>query len=141
MAGEKISKIYCWQIKSDKLNVYVASSSKGAVRVGLSLKLEGDCIDYFKDIFPKQNIVKDEAKNRPLIKAVEAALNGKPLSKELRLDIRCSSFQYMVWNKITHIPLGQTRTYGQIASSVGKRGGARAIGQAMNRNPLPLIFP
>jgi O-6-methylguanine DNA methyltransferase len=45
------------------------------------------------------------------------------------------------WKAIARIPFGQTKSYGEVARMVGRPGGARAIGQAMGRNPLSLIFP
>ncbi len=39
------------------------------------------------------------------------------------------------------IPWGETRTYGQIATMIGKQGAARAVGQALGRNPVPVLIP
>lgn len=50
-------------------------------------------------------------------------------------------FQWTVWQEARKIPYGETRTYGQLAAAIGKDGGARAVGQAMKRNPLPLFIP
>lgn len=141
MAGQKKEDIYCWKMESDKLSIYMASSSKGAVYTGLILGEGPDCSHYFKSRFPGCRIHVDETKNRPLIKALTAALIGRPVSKNLELDIHCTPFQRMVWENIARIPFGHTRTYGDVALIAGRPGGARAVGQAMSRNPLPLIFP
>ena len=50
-------------------------------------------------------------------------------------------FQVSVWKLISQIPYGQTRTYGQLAEKLNKKGAARAIGQACGKNPLALIIP
>jgi methylated-DNA-[protein]-cysteine S-methyltransferase len=50
-------------------------------------------------------------------------------------------FQQRVWAITRAIPRGQTRTYGQIAREAGSPGAARAVGQAMARNPWPVIVP
>jgi O6-methylguanine-DNA--protein-cysteine methyltransferase len=128
-------------IQSDDLNIYLASSERGALRVELSLNEAYDCEAYFEGLLPNIDLTKSEAMNRPLIEAVEAALSNRPLPGNLPLDIVCTPFQQAVWQAIREIPFGQTRTYGEVARSVGKPGGARAVGQAMHRNPLPLIFP
>jgi len=78
---------------------------------------------------------------RPLIEAIEAVMTNRPRSKKLPLDISGSVFQQMAWEAISRIPFGQTKTYGEVAVIIGRQGGARAVGQAMKRNPLPLIFP
>ncbi|MBU0990482.1 MAG: MGMT family protein [Proteobacteria bacterium] len=62
---------------------------------------------------------------------------GKPLP----LDFSCTPFQWTVLKAIATIPFGETRTYGEVASMVGIPKGARAVGQVMGKNPLPLIFP
>jgi len=54
---------------------------------------------------------------------------------------RGSEFERAVWKAIAAIPYGETLSYGAIARSVGDSGGARAVGLACNRNPLPIIVP
>lgn len=50
-------------------------------------------------------------------------------------------FQQKVWRTISQIPFATTVTYGEIAAALGNPQLARAVGQACNRNPLPLIIP
>ncbi len=52
-----------------------------------------------------------------------------------------TAFQEAVWSQLAAIPFGSTETYGWIADGVGRPGGARAAGQALGRNPLPLFRP
>lgn len=52
-----------------------------------------------------------------------------------------SPFQHKVWRALCRIPFATTRTYGEIASELGNPHLARAVGQACNKNPLPLIIP
>lgn len=50
-----------------------------------------------------------------------------------------TAFQLRVWQALLDIPLGQTRTYGELAKTL--KTSARAIGMACRTNPLPLIVP
>lgn len=50
-------------------------------------------------------------------------------------------FDRSVLEAARRIPCGETRTYGEIASALGKPGAARAVGRALGRNPIPLIIP
>ena len=50
-------------------------------------------------------------------------------------------FQKLVWRELCRIPYGQTRTYGEIAAAIGNPGAARAVGQAVNRNPIWIVIP
>lgn len=52
-----------------------------------------------------------------------------------------TGFQLSVWLAMQGIPFGETRTYGQIGEKVGGRNKARAVGQAANKNPLPIVIP
>jgi methylated-DNA-[protein]-cysteine S-methyltransferase len=50
-------------------------------------------------------------------------------------------FQMRVWEALRAIPYGQTRTYGQIAQSIGRPSACRAVGAANGANPLPIVVP
>ncbi len=52
-----------------------------------------------------------------------------------------SEFEKAVYREVLKIPLGETRTYGEIAAAVGRPGAARAVGNALSKNPYPLIIP
>lgn len=141
MAGKTVREIYCWELKIEALNIYLASTKRGALRIGLSLKRKLDSMNFFRKIFPEDALSKDYSPNRFLIQAVKAALLNKRPKTILDLDTSCTPFQQRVYEAIAKIPYGKTRTYGEVALMVGNPKGARAVGQAMGRNPLPLIFP
>ena len=52
-----------------------------------------------------------------------------------------TDFQLAVWQAMRAITYGEVLTYGDIAEMVGSRSKARAVGQAANRNPLPIVIP
>lgn len=54
---------------------------------------------------------------------------------------RGGEFAMKVWGEMAAIPYGQVRTYGELARAIGSPGAARAVGQACNRNPVPIIIP
>lgn len=60
---------------------------------------------------------------------------------DLNLQLRGTEFQKTVWQALTDIPYGSTASYGYIAKQIGKPKGARAVGLANNRNPIPIIIP
>jgi methylated-DNA-[protein]-cysteine S-methyltransferase len=81
-------------------------------------------------------------------KAGEAArqlrdyLNGKRTRFSLRLDLRrMSDFQRTVLLAAARIPRGQVTTYARLARMIGRPGAARAVGQALGHNPIPIILP
>ena len=52
-----------------------------------------------------------------------------------------TAFQQQVWAALRTIPFGETATYGEIAARVGNPKACRAVGQANNRNPIPILIP
>jgi len=55
------------------------------------------------------------------------------------LAIRGSEFQHRVWRCLRQIPVGETRTYGELAEVL--HSSARAVGNACRSNPCPLVIP
>lgn len=67
---------------------------------------------------------------------------GEPVVFTDALDFDgASPFLRAVWESTREIPHGQTCSYGELAARVGRPGAARAVGQAMARNPWPIIVP
>lgn len=141
MAGPSLQRIYCWDLISEGLHVYTASTEKGALRICLGLGRGPGPVALFRRLFPECKILKDYRLNAPLIETAIALLEDREPSVRLPMDITGTPFQVKVWNAIASIPFGETRTYGEVARQLGSANAARAVGQAVGRNPLPLIFP
>lgn len=52
-----------------------------------------------------------------------------------------TDFERQVWFALKEVPYGETRTYKWLAEKVGKPAACRAVGQALSRNPIPIILP
>jgi methylated-DNA-[protein]-cysteine S-methyltransferase len=71
-----------------------------------------------------------------------AYLRGKRRTFDLPLDLGdATEFQRRVWAACEAIPYGATTTYGELAESIGAPRGARAVGQALGSNPVPILIP
>lgn len=57
------------------------------------------------------------------------------------LHYGATDFQQSVWDALMEVPFGEVVTYGELAKYAGHEGAARAVGTAMNVNPLPIIIP
>jgi len=121
--------------------VYVALDGKKVVALTFGATTEKDfCEDLASRIL------------RPVSRANNVV---KPVIDELREYFRgdrqqfsfipvlsgCTEFQKRVLAAAARIPYGQTRTYGWLARNVRNPAAARAVGQAMARNPVPIIVP
>ncbi|MFH8337391.1 methylated-DNA--[protein]-cysteine S-methyltransferase [Streptomyces sp. AM6-12] len=72
---------------------------------------------------------------------LEAYYTGELREFTLELNLRGTPFQRRVWEQLTRIPYGETRTYGQLADALGNPGASRAVGLANGRNPISIIVP
>jgi len=70
-----------------------------------------------------------------------AYLNGNGKAFKLELEPIGTKFQLEVWNALMEIPYGETRSYKQLAERIGRPRACRAVGQAANKNPLPIVIP
>jgi AraC family transcriptional regulator, regulatory protein of adaptative response / methylated-DNA-[protein]-cysteine methyltransferase len=68
-------------------------------------------------------------------------LEGETPRVDVPLDVRATAFQWRVWNALRAIPMGQTRSYAEVAQAVGAPRGARAVAQACAANPVALVVP
>ncbi len=73
-------------------------------------------------------------------------LNTRSSSKKPKLPhdlslAKATAFQREVWEAIKLIPYGETRSYAWVAKQINRPRAARAVGQALSKNPLPIIIP
>jgi len=86
----------------------------------------------------------DEAEIAPIIeckKQLFEYFEGKRKLFDFPIAFQGTSFQEKVWKELRKIPYGETRTYGEIAESLGDKNACRAVGGANNKNKLPIVFP
>jgi O-6-methylguanine DNA methyltransferase len=86
--------------------------------------------------------IRSIARVKPILTQVNDYLNGNRHIFDLSLDLaHISEFQRKVLMATRQVPYGQVVTYADIARKIGKSQAARAVGQALRRNPIPLIIP
>lgn len=80
---------------------------------------------------------------RRVIDGVTALLNGEPDPlTDIDLDLTgLPDFDRRVYAVTCTIGPGRTRTYGEVAVALGSPRGAQAVGQALGRNPIPILVP
>ena len=87
------------------------------------------------------NATPDPAFGAALGERLERYFAGEGPSWDQQLDPQGTPFQQAVWDATSAIPPGQRRTYGEIARAIGRPRSARAVGQALRANPIPLLIP
>lgn len=83
----------------------------------------------------------DDAAHADAARQLNEWFDGRRTEFDLSLDARGSAFQSEVWGALRSIPYGETMTYGELATKLGRPGAARAIGHAVARNPIGIIVP
>jgi len=78
---------------------------------------------------------------RKAIQELTEYFEGNRKAFSVPLQPAGTAFQQSVWAALQAIPYGETRSYGEIAKSIGKPKSARAVGMANNQNPLPIFIP
>lgn len=68
-------------------------------------------------------------------------LDGERTSFDFVYKIDGTEFQNRVWEQLTRIPYGETRTYKEIAIAIGNPRASRAVGMANNKNPIIIVVP
>ena len=78
--------------------------------------------------------------DNPLLKSIVTTLLTRRPSATVAYSVTGTPFQIRVWMEVRKIPRGATLSYGNVAKKIGCAS-PRAVGQALSRNPLPLIIP
>ncbi|HET7522196.1 MAG TPA: methylated-DNA--[protein]-cysteine S-methyltransferase [Bacillales bacterium] len=96
---------------------------------------------WVKKHFLKSDMVHDSEPVSPAVRQLNEYFRGERFSFDLPLVLIGTSFQKKVWEALTHIGYGETRTYKEVAQSLGAGKAVRAVGNANNKNPIPIIIP
>ena len=79
---------------------------------------------------------------RGVVERLKLYFSGYKVDFPDRLDLSgYTAFQIKVWELTSLIPFGNTRSYAWIAEQSGNARAVRAVGQALGKNPLPIIIP
>jgi len=79
---------------------------------------------------------------KDLMERLGTYFSGHRITFPDKLDLsRATHFQREVWEITRLIPYGETRSYAWVTEQIKKPGAARAVGQALGKNPLPIIVP
>ena len=121
-------------------DLWMASTEDGLCAIsirggkeGISAELSGRRVDFSMTV--------DGKRHREAEKQLEEYFAGKRKAFDVPLDLWGTPFQQEVWKALLRIPYGETRSYRDIAQSVGSPKAVRAVGGANGKNPVPVIVP
>jgi methylated-DNA-[protein]-cysteine S-methyltransferase len=92
---------------------------------------------------PSKLISDDSSKefSKKVLNQLNEYFEGRRTKFDMALDLSGTEFQMKVWKELKKIKYGKTKSYGDLAKTIGLKKGARAIGGANNKNPIPIIIP
>jgi AraC family transcriptional regulator of adaptative response/methylated-DNA-[protein]-cysteine methyltransferase len=120
--------------------VLVAGTDKGvcAVRLGAdAAALERE----LREEFPGATLKLDRKRTGGWVRAILERLDGFATPLDLPLDVRGTAFQWRVWQALRNIPFGETRSYEEIARTIGQPRAVRAVARACAANPVAVVVP
>ena len=118
----------------------VAATPRGVCSVAMG-ETDTELVAHLRREYPAATIAPDDSTLGAWTAAVVAHLRGTSRQLELPLDIRATAFQWRVWQALSAIPFGETRTYADVARAIGRPRAARAVARACATNPVALASP
>jgi len=91
--------------------------------------------------FPAAKVHREDEALQPYVRPLLSSLRGENTTIDLPLDVRATAFQKRVWDALLQIPRGETRSYKQVAGSIGEPAAVRAVARACAANPVALAVP
>lgn len=86
-------------------------------------------------------LVRDEGAGVDLVQSVVACVEEPRAAAYLPLDLRGTAFQQRVWTALLEIPVGETRSYSELAQHMGIPRSSRAVATACASNTLAIVVP
>ncbi|GGJ38117.1 bifunctional transcriptional activator/DNA repair enzyme AdaA [Deinococcus roseus] len=116
----------------------------GSTELGVCSLKFGDQDTLLQELqqdYPKAQLVQDAEATRLYREALLDYLQGKTQTVEVALDVRGTDFQWKVWQALRRIPAGETRSYAQVAATLGEPKAVRAVARACASNVVALVIP
>ena len=118
----------------------VAATARGICHIGFADTAEL-LLEELRAAFPEAERKQMEGELAFAVEAVTSVLSETPAACSLPFDVRATAFQTRVWRALQAIPRGETRTYAQVAESLGSPRATRAVANACASNPLAVLIP
>jgi len=126
-----------WAVVTTSLGeMLVAATEKGVCRLSF-----GEGREELARRFPRARLEQGGADFAALVERVLAAVEQPGGLSDIPLDVAGTAFQHRVWDELRRIPPGETRSYGQLAATLGQPGASRAVGGANGANPVAVLVP
>jgi len=120
--------------------VLVAATERGISAVYLGDR-DSDLAAALRKEYPHAEIRSGSAERSKWVRAIVRHLAGSNPRLDLPTDVVATAFQRRVWEALRAIPPGATRTYAEVARSIGQPSAFRAVARACATNPAAIVVP
>jgi AraC family transcriptional regulator of adaptative response/methylated-DNA-[protein]-cysteine methyltransferase len=120
--------------------VLVAATKRGISAVYLGDR-DSDLVAALRKEYPRAEIRSGSGEHANWVRAIVRHLAGTNPQLDLPTDVMATAFQRRVWEALRSIPLGSTRTYSEVARSIGQPSAIRAVARACATNPVSIVVP
>ncbi len=119
-------------------NVKNFSAYSEYLKLYLNIEINGDSV---RKISLSDNPLHEFHSNEVGRRIIDFLDNGKGNLSDIKVEPSGTPFQRNVWNELRKIPVGETRTYSEIAKAIGNPKAARAVGTAVASNEIVVLIP
>lgn len=131
-----------WSIfKNKNWTFHLAATDSGLCCITLPSETLDTFEHWMTKHFPHSRLIHDESKLLPYQQQLMEYFAGTRREFTFLLDLRGTPFQVEVWRALLNIPYGETRSYSDIATTIGRATAVRAVGAANGANPIPFAIP
>lgn len=133
--------LYWSVLEAPEWELHIAATEDGLCFVGSLGQSLDELAKWAASRCPQRALVRDDDRLSPYKRELTRYVQGQLEQFTTPLSYWGTPFQQAVWQALCHIPYGQTRTYSDIAHSIGKPAAVRAVGAAIGANPLQIVIP
>jgi AraC family transcriptional regulator of adaptative response/methylated-DNA-[protein]-cysteine methyltransferase len=118
----------------------VAATEKGVCSVRLGDNAE-ELERGLREEFDAAAITRSDRQLSRMVEDITLQIESHEGLIDLPLDIRSTAFQRLVWRALRDIPVGETRSYSEVAKAIGRPAAVRAVARACATNPVAIVIP
>ncbi|MGP4041135.1 methylated-DNA--[protein]-cysteine S-methyltransferase [Gracilibacillus sp. D59] len=135
-------KVAYWSLFShDQWKMYLIATNKGLCYLGPQDNSFKKSTNFFESRFPDYHLEQNNEKLQPYLAELTEYFQRQRTFFTFPFDMRGTDFQLTIWYELRKIPYGQTFSYSQIASKLGRPHSARAVAKAISANPALIVIP
>ncbi len=132
--------VYYAEMSTPVGELFVAATQMGLVRISFLLNESG----FVSDLRARLNaeVVKSPDDVAGIVEQLNEYFSGKRSKFDVSIDLTLATpFQRRVLEAANQVPAGRVTTYGELARRIGQPRASRAVGNALGRNPVPIVIP